>query len=69
MRLFAFILSIIILALSVVPCSDNDNCNQPTTELSSDHSGHEHQEDSCTPFCTCSCCGCAGFVLAPILNI
>ena len=70
MRLSAFILSIIILALSLVPCSDDDNCNEPNIALSSDHSGHEHDEDSCTPFCTCSCCGCAGFVLAaPILNV
>ncbi len=62
MRIFTFIFSLFILVLSIVPCSDDENCNEANIELSSDHADHDHEEDSCTPFCTCSCCSCAGFV-------
>ncbi len=64
MRLFAFILSLFILTLSFVPCSDNEDCNTPDLSLNSDHSDHDHNEDSCTPFCSCSCCGIPGLILS-----
>lgn len=69
-RIFALILSFIVLALSVLPCSDDENCNQEKVELAADHSDHDHEEDFCTPFCVCSCCGSVGFVLAvPFFDI
>jgi hypothetical protein len=52
-------MAIYILVLSIVPCSDAHNlCNKKAkTELSNEHS-HEHDEDdACSPFCTCNCCG------------
>jgi hypothetical protein len=69
MRLFAFILSLFILVLSIVPCSDDEDCKEGI-ELTADHSGHDHEEDSCTPFCACSCCGCAALILsAPVIHV
>ena len=39
-----------------------------TIENTTSHSDHSHptdQEDDCTPFCTCSCCGT--FLVIPII--
>lgn len=71
MRFIAFILSMYILVLALVPCSDGllSSCTDSTDHEFSqlhqdkchydDHSdGHsEDHEDDCTPFCTCICCG------------
>ncbi|HVD97251.1 MAG TPA: DUF6660 family protein [Cytophagaceae bacterium] len=68
MRLFAFVLSLFILVLSTVPCSDDHEQAQPSTGLSDNHSDHE--QDSCTPFCSCSCCGIGGIVLStPVFSV
>ncbi|WP_367916120.1 DUF6660 family protein [Leadbetterella sp. DM7] len=59
MRLFAYIFSIYILALSVVPCSDAYNdCQNDTAykEYSQAHNHHTDHNDNCSPFCTCTCC-------------
>ena len=64
MRQFALILSFFILVLSTVPCSDDMDCKEEGVELNADHTNHEHNDDTCTPFCACSCCGIAGIVLA-----
>lgn len=58
MKLFAYILSFVVLALTVIPCVDvpKDNSVQKI-ELStttSDH--HQSDTDHCSPFCTCQCC-------------
>jgi hypothetical protein len=63
MKFFAFIMSIIVLALSCMPCMDEASAmknekakieiSKPGTEQTTDHN------DSCSPFCTCDCC--AGF--------
>ena len=64
MRQLALILSIFILTLSTVPCSDGMDCNEQGVDLNDDHTNHEHNEDTCTPFCSCACCGIAGIVLS-----
>ena len=64
MKFLAFILSIIVLALTCVPCTDAEGLTM--------HSGKNDasitkancpfgadQRDDCSPFCTCNCC--AGF--------
>ncbi len=63
MRLFSFILSIYVLALSVVPCSDgiahkldDVDANIEVSQTEHDHNPSDHS-DYCTPFCSCSCCG------------
>ncbi len=47
-----------------MPCSDSLECDDPRGETISaiaDHEKHEHANESCTPFCTCSCCALSSF--------
>ena len=52
--------SILILTLSVLPCSDTIECNDKTkTEITQqdNHEKHNHNSEQCPPFCSCACCG------------
>jgi len=43
----------------MLPCGDNMECNvKQEVKISAidDHGEHDHAEEICTPFCTCSCC-------------
>lgn len=60
-RAFSFILGVFFLWLSVKTCSDivktTDNCQTAScVHLETGHTDN-HSEDSCSPFCTCQCCG------------
>lgn len=58
MKFFVYIFSLYILALSVVPCSDTyygHNGDRAVAAYSQSH-GKVDKNDTCTPFCTCSCC-------------
>ena len=62
MRILAFILSIFVLAMAIMPCDDEfDNAMSPDvskTQVENHSDNHSHQnEDGCTPFCICQCCG------------
>lgn len=60
MKWSAFLLGIYILLLSFLPCADSRECTAPAeTRISalSGHEGHQHAQESCTPFCMCACCG------------
>ena len=69
MKLAIHILTIYILALSLAPCSDGGGGIVETANhfLGIEHqhvSDHEHHsngcgDDTCTPFCVCSCCSMA----------
>jgi len=54
--LFAFY----IFLLPGVPCTDTDECkdNSQTASVSSftDHKDHQHENETCNPFCNCTCC-------------
>jgi hypothetical protein len=59
MKLFAFIMALLVLALSIVPCADinasaNDEANTEITK-STQQKG-DPQQDDCSPFCHCTCC-------------
>ncbi|SEG11026.1 DUF6660 family protein [Sphingobacterium lactis] len=63
MKVISAILTLYILVLTFIPCSDHfaetDCFGHDHTEehhRPKEHS-HDHSKDSCTPFCTCSCCG------------
>ena len=59
MKFFAYIFSIYILALSVMPCSDASNDCRSKTEVAERADAHSHKNDTndiCSPFCTCTCC-------------
>ena len=64
MKYFCYIFSLYFLALSVMPCSDihdmNSSVGSEFASISTDnHSNcpHEEEQDFCSPFCVCSCCG------------
>ena len=43
-----------------MPCGDLHDCIDFHSNFKLDKENHEHKEDkqdSCTPFCICSCCG------------
>ena len=50
MKFITLILSLLVMALTLVPCSDTP-CDTEKTHT------HEQHDDQCTPFCTCVCCG------------
>jgi hypothetical protein len=60
-KLFTLIFSFYLLALAVMPCSDKEDCKYPSPDQSSfattDHSDHDSDTESCSPFCMCACCG------------
>jgi hypothetical protein len=55
------ILSIYLVALASMPCTDTDvnSAAYETIAHKSGHEGHSHEKDndSCSPFCACNCCG------------
>jgi len=63
-KYFAILFSVYLLALSVMPCKDKEDCKHIHSEHfsnagedGSDHSGHDKDIEHCSPFCMCSCCG------------
>jgi hypothetical protein len=61
MRSIAFILALIVLALSCLPCADAAcamNSDNARTELAKmpAQQHDEHHNDACSPFCHCTCC-------------
>ena len=58
MKLFHVLLSIYILALSSLSCTDADmGPKKVSTEISAGHSSASHEDETCSPFCICACCG------------
>ncbi len=62
MKKIAFILSIIIFSLSLMPCTDGYTCDIDAYGMSVHNDGsdgHNHNDDEgdlCSPFCYCACC-------------
>ncbi len=71
MKFFAFIMAFLVLALSVMPCADqNDalNDHEQKNIITKRATSNSHQQaDDCSPFCQCSCC--AGFSLNQSLAV
>ncbi len=66
MKWLSTLLIVYVMGLSMVPCSDPiaSAAGEVHTASSLDGHGqhahekpHDHTQDNCTPFCTCSCCG------------
>jgi hypothetical protein len=58
MKIFAYILSFYMVALTLLPCVDlpEDNCVH-TQHFSTQTSQTQHDaRDTCSPFCSCNCC-------------
>ncbi len=64
MKSFWLIFSFYIIILSVLPCTDKEECNEPnqtTISTNTEHQNHDHETEHCSPFCTCSCCAASVF--------
>lgn len=58
MKGITIILSLIILVLSIKPCSDGNNAeDQHQDEISANHNHQNDSDDSCAFTCICNCCG------------
>ena len=61
MKFFSVIFSLYILILSCMPCGDTEDCkvlnNGKETFAQTEHYDHQEDTKSCSPFCTCACCG------------
>lgn len=52
------------LYLSCLPCSDSKECTvtvEAKISAIDSHQKHNHDQEACTPFCTCSCCAITAF--------
>ena len=71
MKFLAFIISIFILALSIVPCADVDASSLKEKfkieTPASDTTQPNNMSDACGPFCSCNCC--VGFTKPEIFQI
>lgn len=58
MKPLAFILSILLLGLSVAPCADETNADDVKVSYQDTGTDHDHNgpEDLCSPLCVCHCC-------------
>jgi len=59
MKLITSILIVIVFAANLAPCFDVNvklKGDEITQIASSDDTQHQTSQDSCSPFCTCSCC-------------
>ena len=71
MRIIAFVLAFIVLALSCLPCADEayamngGNTKADIVKTSNQQNDQDH-EDACSPFCHCTCC--AGFSINHIFG-
>jgi hypothetical protein len=63
MKFLAFIMAILVLAMSVMPCADSANAiSKAKTEFKkASHQCGNSKSDICSPFCQCACC--AGFTI------
>ena len=60
MKIFTFILAVIVLTLSCMPCADAAATGMKSKlEIKKSLNNERQQSDFCSPFCICSCC--AGF--------
>jgi hypothetical protein len=71
MKFLTFIMSIFILALSIVPCADVDASSlKEKSKIEtpvSENTQHNNMSDGCGPFCSCNCC--VGFTKPEIFQI
>ena len=64
-KLFAYILSIYLLALAVFPCCEVDDCpddKQPTV-LMADHENGDEDCGNCSPFFNCESCAAVSVII------
>ena len=71
MKICSFIFSFFLLYISCLPCGDSQECNQKalqTITATTNHQDHQHSNEACTPFCSCSCCP-ASVISQPLAKV
>lgn len=69
MKYMWLIFSFFILTLSILPCSENEECETliTTTISQNNHQNkHKHESEQCIPFCNCSHCPASAFYQSAI---
>lgn len=69
MKYLAIILSVYMTLLSLLPCQDKEDMIAGITHitLQKSHSPNDERgQETCTPFCTCSCCSTARYLTATV---
>src|SRR5689334_4314369 len=57
MKVFTFLMALLVLSLSILPCADAAAATGACkTEISSANDNDNDQQDACSPFCRCTCC-------------
>ena len=60
MKFITIILSLLILVLSIKPCSDENNAEDLHQDgISAEHNHQNDGDDACPITCVCNCCGMA----------
>ena len=59
MKWITIILSVYLIGLSILPCADLEITSTVNASqfLSEENHSHDKENDMCSPFCACSCCG------------
>ena len=69
MKFVTLILSLLIVVLTIKPCSDGNNAeDQYKDEISVNHNHQDDSDDSCPIMCICNCCGMT-IAYEPLQNI
>jgi hypothetical protein len=75
MKFLAILLSMIVITLAIVPCCNEDNCEDGLLSEQTDKKSSEEPECPCSPFVSCT--SCTGVyvtpsiesVVAPVINV
>jgi len=59
MKKLLLLLPLYLLFISCMPCADSEegNAGNVTSVSRGTSDGHEKQDETCSPFCSCNCCG------------
>lgn len=60
-KVFYILFCFYFISLAVMPCEDKGDCNEIKHNQTSQNT-ENHQDEICTPFCICSCCGTHLFI-------
>ncbi|MHB8259029.1 MAG: DUF6660 family protein [Bacteroidia bacterium] len=71
MKLFCFLFSTYILLLCSMPCTDI--CNENKDDIIKceilENPVNPHENETCTPFCNCFCCGSIAVVMSVLSEV
>ena len=76
MKIIALILALLIQVVTCIPCGDAIECNNVSVNTVANenqkhqHDTHNHEVETCSPFCACGCCATiAGFLIFDAVNV